>query len=62
MAEYVEGIQVKQAGQVITGQVNPQVAAMFSHIKAELGESALWDFWITAKRYCGFEIQIVQVP
>ncbi|MPC33126.1 hypothetical protein E2C01_026469 [Portunus trituberculatus] len=39
MAEYVEGIQVKQAGQVITGQVNPQVAAMFAHIKAEL---VLW--------------------
>nr|ACH99175.1 cytosolic manganese superoxide dismutase [Portunus trituberculatus] len=38
MAEYVEGIQVKQAGQVITGQVNPQVAAVFAHIKAELGE------------------------
>lgn len=38
MAEYVEGIQVKQAGQVLTGQVNPQVAAMFDHIKAELGE------------------------
>ncbi|KAK8392582.1 hypothetical protein O3P69_014766 [Scylla paramamosain] len=39
MAEYVEGIQVKQAGLVITGQVNPQVAAMFAHIKAEL---VLW--------------------
>lgn len=38
MAEYVEGIQVKQAGQAIAGQVNPQVAAMFAHIKAELGE------------------------
>nr|CAR85664.1 cytoplasmic manganese superoxide dismutase [Necora puber] len=38
MAEYVEGIQVKHAGEAIAGQVNPQVAAMFAHIKAELGE------------------------
>nr|CAR85671.1 cytoplasmic manganese superoxide dismutase [Xantho poressa] len=38
MAEYVEGIQVKQAGQAIINQVNPQVAALFAHIKAELGE------------------------
>nr|CAR85670.1 cytoplasmic manganese superoxide dismutase [Segonzacia mesatlantica] len=38
MAEYVDGIQVKQAGQAVSGQVNPQVAAMFAYIKAELGE------------------------
>nr|CAR85669.1 cytoplasmic manganese superoxide dismutase [Cyanagraea praedator] len=38
MAEYVDSIQVKQAGQAVAGQVNPQVAAMFVHIKAELGE------------------------
>ena len=31
---------MKQAGQAVAGQVNPQVAAMFAHIKAELGEDA----------------------
>lgn len=43
MAEYVDGILVKQAGQALVGKVSPQVAAVFEHIKAELGKAAIQD-------------------
>nr|ANF04292.1 manganese superoxide dismutase [Eriocheir sinensis] len=39
MASYVEGIVVQQAGVAQAGLVSPQIAAMFSHINAELGEA-----------------------
>ncbi|KAK4311804.1 hypothetical protein Pmani_016726 [Petrolisthes manimaculis] len=38
MAEYVDSIQVQKPGVAAAGVVNPQIAAIFSHIKAELGE------------------------
>uniref|UniRef100_A0AB38ZN35 superoxide dismutase n=1 Tax=Cherax destructor TaxID=6723 RepID=A0AB38ZN35_CHEDE len=38
MAEYVASIQVEQAGVAQAGVVNPQIAAVYSHITAELGE------------------------
>lgn len=39
MAGYVEGIVVQQAGVAQAGVVSPQVAEMFAHINAELGEA-----------------------
>ncbi|XP_071535621.1 superoxide dismutase [Mn], mitochondrial isoform X2 [Panulirus ornatus] len=38
MAAYVDGIQVQQAGVAQAGVVSPHIAAIYSHIKAELGE------------------------
>ncbi|XP_042859332.1 superoxide dismutase [Mn], mitochondrial-like, partial [Penaeus japonicus] len=38
MATYVEGIVVQQAGVAQAGTVSPQIAQMFAHINAELGE------------------------
>lgn len=37
MAEYVDTITVQQPGVAAAGVVNPQIAAIFSHIKSELG-------------------------
>lgn len=38
MAAYVQGIIVEKAGQAQADKVNPQIAEMFVHITAELGE------------------------
>ncbi|KAK7078063.1 Superoxide dismutase [Mn], mitochondrial [Halocaridina rubra] len=39
MAEYVAGITVQQAGVAQAGTVSPQIAAIYAHITAELGEA-----------------------
>ncbi|XP_042235231.1 superoxide dismutase [Mn], mitochondrial-like isoform X2 [Homarus americanus] len=39
MAEYVANIQVQQAAVAQSGVVSPQIAALYSHITNELGES-----------------------
>jgi len=39
MASYVDGICVQKAAVAQCGQISPQIAEMFSHITAELGEA-----------------------
>lgn len=39
MADYVSGIQVQKAGVAEAGVVNPQIAAIYTHITAELSEA-----------------------
>lgn len=39
MAEYVSSIQVQQPGVAQAGVVNPQIAAVYDYINAELGEA-----------------------
>lgn len=54
MAAYVAGIQVQKAGVAEAGAVSPQIAAIYSHIKAELGMWLVFFFIY----YCSITILI----